>query len=230
MRDDFHKVVIERPRGGSRLPSRKTGWASWSYTPDLDDDLPKSESSSWEWNSPRKCFSDRLGPLERFLGTQVGRPWRKVEGELRNALDGRTVIGRHLLDHAERMVEHPCRLTPEGRPIRLDGYPIFRTYFVHPRTGLLLRKPNERRDVALERRRKIDETEKLTLDDRTRAERINGLWFLFLDEGRTEEIVEVRRVGALEVAIRAVRPILRKKQANTEEIRQIRSALERETR
>jgi hypothetical protein len=116
MRDDFHKVVIERARWGSRMRNLKTGWSSSRYDPDQEYALPYRASSSWNWNPYRKHFSDRLGPLRRYLDKQVGRPWSKVEGDFRKALDTGTVIGRHLWDHARHMVQLEVRMSPDGRP------------------------------------------------------------------------------------------------------------------
>lgn len=43
---------------------------------------------------------DKLGAAERWLLAQVGRPWAKVEGEIRSRFDTRSLAGRHLVfDH-----------------------------------------------------------------------------------------------------------------------------------
>ncbi len=48
----------------------------------------------------RKDFRDKLGPAERWLASQVGRPWDKVYAELRARFDIRTTAGRHVVfDH-----------------------------------------------------------------------------------------------------------------------------------
>lgn len=55
-------------------------------------------------------FSDKLAPAERWLGSQVGRPWSKVRSELFARFDTRTTAGRHILfDHLLRDVSdgHP---------------------------------------------------------------------------------------------------------------------------
>ena len=226
MRKDFHKVVVERPRWGSSLPSRKTGWSIRFYDPDWDYDLPSRESSSWNWNSPRKYFSDHLSPLERYLNGQVNRPWRKVEGEIHQALDTRTLIGRHLWDHALGMVALNCRIGADGRPRTLHGYPV-RTLYVHPRTGILLRVKPQRTDEARERRHRMDQADSVNLDAATRAEKIGGLWYLLIQGPRLEEVVELRRdASGRMVPVRLQRPIVRKKQANTEEILRIRARIE----
>jgi hypothetical protein len=42
-------------------------------------------------------FYDKLGPAERWLASQVGRPWNKVRSELFARFDARTTAGRHIL-------------------------------------------------------------------------------------------------------------------------------------
>ena len=52
-----------------------------------------------------KSFSDKLGPAQRWLLGQVGRPWSKVHAELTSRFDARTTAGRHILhDHLLRSV------------------------------------------------------------------------------------------------------------------------------
>jgi hypothetical protein len=227
MRDDFHKVVIERPRWGSRMRNLKTGWSTRSYDPDEEYPFPRQASSSWNWNPYRKHFSDRLGPLRRYLDKQVGRPWRKVEGEFLQSLDTSTVIGKHLWDHARRMVETEVRMAPDGRALCLRGYPV-RDLYVHPRTGILRRQKPEARDPQRERQERIAAIDKVVLDARVSAERLNDLWYLFITERRTEEVDEIRWDSkGNPTLVRSTRPVIRKKQANKDELRRIRAALER---
>lgn len=61
-----------------------------------------------------KSFRDKLGPAQRWLASQVGRPWSKVFSELCAKFDTRTVAGRHvvydhMLDWVNRhpLVGHP---------------------------------------------------------------------------------------------------------------------------
>ena len=230
MRDDFHKVVIERARWGSRMRNLKTGWSTSSYDPGDEYAQPRQTSSSWNWNPHRKDFSDRLGPLRRYLEKQVGRPWSKVEGEFRRALDTSTVIGRHLWDHARHMVELEVRMSPDGRPFSLRGTPISQ-FFVHPRTGLLLRPKPWIDDEAGARKRRLEQAKEIVLDARTRAEKIDGLWYLFIDEGRTEEIVDFRKDrSGKQVRVVKIRKVIRKKQANRRELDRIQAALETKLR
>src|SRR5262245_6915882 len=109
MREDMSKVVIERPREGHGLPSRKTRLRIRRYDPDKEyDDLPSRVSGSRsKYIRPReiKDFSDLLGPLRRFLRKNVGRPWNLVYSEMKEILDDRKVTGRHVFEHVEMEVE-----------------------------------------------------------------------------------------------------------------------------
>jgi hypothetical protein len=75
-------------------------------------------------------FSDKLGPAKRWLGSQVGRPWNKVRGELIERFDARTTAGRHILFchllsdvtmYGEVLARH------RRRPFRVDAHGILRT-------------------------------------------------------------------------------------------------------
>lgn len=45
-----------------------------------------------------KMFHDKLAPAQRWLRSQVGRPWSRVYAELRAKFDSRTVAGRHVVE------------------------------------------------------------------------------------------------------------------------------------
>lgn len=48
----------------------------------------------------RRCFRDKLGPADRWMRSQVGRPWHKVQSEMLLRFDTRTLAGRHIVfDH-----------------------------------------------------------------------------------------------------------------------------------
>jgi hypothetical protein len=110
------KVVVERPRWGSRQSSRKFS-ARLKYVPDHDyEEQPKKaygfESHVVDRGSKyfEKEFTDVLGPLKRFLRKNVGHPWDKVYSELCRGLDRRKVTGLHIFQHVEHFVETNCRL------------------------------------------------------------------------------------------------------------------------
>lgn len=64
-----------------------------------DYDIPKTRSVG-------KGFTDKLGPMYRWLHSQVGRPWDDVRAEVAATFDVRTTAGRHIVhDHLLRSVE-----------------------------------------------------------------------------------------------------------------------------
>lgn len=81
-------------------------------------------------------FSDKLGPAERWLAAQVGRPWRKVHGELVATFDARSLAQRHVLyDH----------LLPRSGDLR-GGWVVHRRWrFFVDDHGFLRKRPTERR-------------------------------------------------------------------------------------
>src|ERR1041385_933184 len=77
VRADMAKVIVERPR--------KKGWA-WNkpkgYQRRLrsfgSDGPPRREGIKSRWRNNTKYLNEHLGPLRRYLDSQVGRPWDKV--------------------------------------------------------------------------------------------------------------------------------------------------------
>ena len=148
MRPDMKKVVVERPRWGSRQSNRKFS-ARLKYISGHDyDEQPKKvygfESHVIDRGSKyfEKEFTDVLSPLRRFLRKNVGRPWDKVYSELCRGLDRRKVTGLHIFRHVDDFVEKHCCFV-DGVPYSLryfGGFPV-RWFYVHPRTGLLCEAP-----------------------------------------------------------------------------------------
>jgi len=59
-----------------------------------------------------KGFTDKLGPMYRWLAAQCGRPWNEVRSEVAKTFDTRTTAGRHIVfDHLLQSVEE----TPDLR-------------------------------------------------------------------------------------------------------------------
>ena len=93
--------------------------------------------------------SDKLGAVERWLLAQVGRPWAKIEGEIRSRFDTRSLAGRHIVfDH----------LLPNHRERRDGEWVVNRRYAFHvDRHGFLrARQRAGRKQPARVRRATID--------------------------------------------------------------------------
>lgn len=77
-------------------------------SPDIFDDdvfITKKEKV-------HKDFDDKLGPMYRWLHSQVGKPWDTVHSEVSKKFDDRTTAGRHILhDHLLSSVEEVPDLT-----------------------------------------------------------------------------------------------------------------------
>src|SRR5262245_51455346 len=154
MRKDMSKVVTERPREGHYLASRKTRLRIRRYDPEkVYDDLPLRVSGSRNKHLVNarkqtrsrydevKHFSDLIGPLQRFLHSNVGRPWDDVYSEMKQSLDSRKVTGRHIFEHVEWEVElHPV-IGEDGKIYECYPHyrerPLLQGLYVDPRTGLL---------------------------------------------------------------------------------------------
>ena len=180
----MHKVVVERPR--------------WNPGPDkrgrranLDVDLlPRCEGMR-RAHSQRKCFSDLLGPLRRWLHSQLGRPWNDVYSEACRVIKPDSVIRAHIKTHLLEFVMRDTFVrdgevwcfTRRGwgwnnevpiRELSDRAYP----FYVHPATGLLSRMPRvpkrlhdrQRLNLALQSVRRWIADDRLLVKWR-------GIWF-----------------------------------------------------
>lgn len=95
MREDMFKVIVERPRWGSRhAPKAKL----------RHDKVPGRKHATGrrqalEQNGYTKCLNENLAPLKRYLMKQVGRPWDKVYSEISEHLDTGSTVKQHVRDH-----------------------------------------------------------------------------------------------------------------------------------
>lgn len=103
---DLSRTVIEGGRARRNVSDRRQSHREdrtheRAYLRELERDPDAADERSPR--RPRKVykwFHDKLGAAERWLLGHVGRPWRKVEGEILAAFDTRTLAGRHIVhDH-----------------------------------------------------------------------------------------------------------------------------------
>jgi hypothetical protein len=145
MRHDMARVVTERPRRGHGNPSKKWGRRLRQDEFGAEDHgparAPIAREHQYGWHC--KEFSDVLGPLRRYLHTQVGRPWDKVWSDLTRNLDHRSLTGRHIVSHVMWDVERNAWLGADGRVYhrRRSHTGTVSGLYVHPRTGLLCHAP-----------------------------------------------------------------------------------------
>ncbi|MEK7559679.1 MAG: hypothetical protein AAB522_00035 [Patescibacteria group bacterium] len=241
MRNDFSRIVIESPRRGSWMPNRKTRLriTENNYNPEVHDLLPTRESmcrinriTGWFY----KEFTDVIGPINRFLKSRLGQMWDDVFSEIAKAIPANSPqpIWHVRKDHIMEYVERHCFVGPDGkiwskhwfvRPEQpVDGF------YVHPETGRLEyqeNRPIRRKTLLIGNNLKIlmsdPETGKeaklvVKVDDTTRAEKHNGIWFLFFYRRLAESERKTKDIFG-RVFIHPPLKLLYKKQASKKELR-----------
>jgi hypothetical protein len=105
------------------------------------DLMPRCEGYRRRWSSwQEKSLNEHLGPLRKFLQSQVGRPWDKVFSEMCRHLRLDSAVQSHVLDHVWEYVEVKTRLIEgvvcdaKGAPLVRWGWPRF---YICPKGGLL---------------------------------------------------------------------------------------------
>lgn len=153
MRADMAKVIVERPRKKGHSWNKPKGYQRQLRRLGVDGS-PSREGIKARWQGRTKDLNEHLGPLRRYLDSQVGRPWDKVFAEICACIDRASAVQDHVRDHVEAYVAThvllidgvPC----SGEGGRNYGQPLhrlrYRPWYVCPRTGLLRRvKAQERR-------------------------------------------------------------------------------------
>jgi hypothetical protein len=180
MRPDMFKVIVERPRRGRR---RKFPRGEKAYLANELRGMRRAHRS-------HKHLIETLAPLERFLGSHVGKHWSKVYAEICEHLRPDSAVQQHVRDHSEDLVALHTEKRENGIYVK-PGRGWFRTgklaetrfeFYVHPVCGVLMRnrqrsscarRSSEERQhtaavVAL-RRRDISKTVQL--------HKLTGCWF-----------------------------------------------------
>jgi hypothetical protein len=179
----MHKVIVERPR-------RNPGPGKKGRRDNLPDELlPKCEGIKRSHRC-RKGLTDLLGPLKRWLQSQVGRPWNDVYSEACAVIKPDSIVRAHIKTHLLEFVERHTFMH-EGKVCVLDtGYlgrgviPVTgrrygrSRFFVHPESGLLCVISQKSRNAwrAEERARRAEHFR--WLDDNVALKQIGGIWFL----------------------------------------------------
>jgi hypothetical protein len=167
------RIVIERPRGGMRISSRKIKGHKKELARITVEATEHGLLQPYliKTRNRTKYFSDHLAPLQRWLHSKVGQPWNSVYSELCYNLDITTLSGQHILSHVWDFVERHVVII-DGVPYRKDrpDYSLIGwrdRFYVHPETGILClvprlakAKPQIRDDVvqidAYHQYRKLD--------------------------------------------------------------------------
>jgi hypothetical protein len=185
MRHDMYKVIVERPRRGG-------GYRSEMPAPEDLEDSPRQEGLRKRHRS-RKWLNENLRPLERFLQSQVGRPWNKVYSEICSGIDRRNTVQQHIHQHLEDFVAvkvtridgelHASRHWRGLEPLSSSWSP---KYYVHPEHGLLLvndarlqarrKLRTQRQDAYAQRHEGVREGLQV-IDAVNQLHRIEGIWY-----------------------------------------------------
>jgi len=233
MREDMHKVVVERERGGSTRTNRKWG-KRLPYVLDHDyEDEPKFVSSGRrrQYGSKSKWFTDVLSPLEGFLRSNLGRPWDKVYSELRQGLDVRKVTGRHIFDHLELMVETDCWIGADRHVFaRPRGWTVT-GFYVHPRTRLLCFLPRQSARQRKKERLLTLEIDEIRVDRCCSYKLLDDQWYLVNYENvdicrhETRLVWDVVQRQQLRLTWGTNRVAVRKRQCSHEEVLKIQARI-----
>jgi hypothetical protein len=246
MRDDMYKVIVERPRRGSRHTNASDG-RIFRNSEDVASKLGIKQG-----HRHRKDLNENLAPLRRFLEGQIGRPWNKVYGELSKGIDRRNTVQEHIYSHIEsyvaihtQWVEVGEKRESNGECVRIIGERWWGStgrlmdshvlMYVHPLTGILLR--NRYRVSYAERlrqhRAKDDEhllVDRIVLSKERELRRIEEVWFEIdfvkfarLAQGETEMVWDVLE-KALVSSAAPQRYACRKRQLNSKEIVELKKA------
>lgn len=183
MRSDMAKVIVERPR--------KKGWA-WhkpkGYRRRLrrygDEGPPGREGIKACWRGHTKFLNEHLGPLRRYLDSQVGRPWDKVFSEICAHIDRSSAVQDHVRDHVADYVVTRVILV-DGVPCSGEGgcygEPLSRLFwkgwYVCPRTGTL----NRIKHAARSREGQgppAGEPRYVRVGDSLQCRLVDGAWYL----------------------------------------------------
>lgn len=171
MRKDLQKQLCEQERRGSGMGFRDH---RKSKAHAIDEEFSAGrESMKKRYGYNTKDFSENFNPLWGVIRTNVNRPWDKVYSELCEVFDMRNHVNAHIVLHLFQFVE--TKTVFEDGVVyarRHDGVgplePLAdssREYFVHPKTGILLKNKFYRSHTQMYKERKqkeLKEEEKLT--------------------------------------------------------------------
>jgi hypothetical protein len=176
MRTDMFKVIVERPRGYKGTDARANR---------RRDDFDGPQFLGMRAGYGYRELNENLRPLQRYLRSQVGRPWNKVYSEVARTIDRRNTVQQHVYQHIEDFVAIKVAWK-DGRLVDLDAYAgideLSQELYVDPRTGLLrLNKhyrtwTQKRRERAAEDQAEVDARQRI-IDDVTQLQLIDGEWY-----------------------------------------------------
>lgn len=187
MRDDMKKVLITRPRLGSRLKNEDVRHRRRENIREDSESSTKGgmKPRGRKW-SDRKQLNEYLNPLIRFLGSRIGKPWDKTHSEIRKKNSAKSAIGAHIYQHLWDFVErHPVwkgkvagRLNWNGKwvPLEAKQGSGWREFYVD-KHGILRRSPSPKK-----KEKKADPNVRKISELETYVRREDGTWFFLRTE------------------------------------------------
>ena len=121
MRSDMDKVIVERPRWGSRSPSRKKGYRKFIQSMSVED-LPCQEPLLGRWKGRDKCLNEHLGPMRRFLRSNVGRLWNDVHSDLCEHVSFDNAVQAHVLSHVYEFVHRHVEVIDKSHVVLVQPH------------------------------------------------------------------------------------------------------------
>jgi hypothetical protein len=150
MKSDMAKVITERPRigGHNKYPKGENKKKNWEKNNEAES---KSESirKKWKVANAQKQFSEKLGPLYRYLLSKVGCQWDEVYSEICKGLSQDSVVQSHVRDHVFDFVTVDCYeengyIYDAKHPNSpMDSYGKYHSLYVL--NGLLCKMPQRKR-------------------------------------------------------------------------------------
>lgn len=191
MRPDMFKVIVERPRTGG-------GGTRKGRAQDFDD-MPSHEGMRRRHvkNYNGKQLNENLAPLRRFIESRVGKPWDKVYSEICKQLNGASTVQQHVKDHVFDFVDDKVVLDAKGKPLMPTGdRAIYRDFWVHPKTGILMKNKVTSRRWSVVHREK-EEAERMARERILGSERelhkIDGVWYWAVFADRPAMVITTYR-------------------------------------
>jgi len=165
MREDMFKVIVERPRWGSRHAPK----AKLRKDKVPDRKRATGRRQALEQHGYTKCLNENLAPLKRYLMKQVGRPWNKVYSEISEHLDPSHTVKQHVRDHLTDFVMVNVTVDRKGRYLGMRSEwssPVtpehwWAKLYVDPNDGLIKRTDKLCRKIGVRNYRdKVRESRK----------------------------------------------------------------------
>lgn len=176
MRSDMAKVIVERPRFGSRRYGARLAFPKRGYRRYLKsmpvEEMPICEPMLGRWKGRSKDLNEHLGPMRRFLRSNIGRPWNKVHQELCEHVSFDNAVQAHVLFHIYEYVQLHVEVEDKAtvyRKTQYGGWSRYKlgedTMYVCPNSGILKVVQANRRHPSVDRIRKDEEVQYLKRDN-----------------------------------------------------------------